>query len=177
MLQQNSIFRVIQKQLVKKILDMLYDLTDNEEKYLTFYNEFSKNLKLGVHEDATRREKIAKLLRYPTTKSGGKLISLDDYISRMKEGQKDIYYLTGQSIQEVASSTHLDIFHKRDLEVVLMAENIDEYCVSQLREYRDHSLVNITRKDIELLESEEEKKNLRMLKLIIKRCAIKLKKC
>jgi molecular chaperone HtpG len=176
MLQQNSIYKVIQKQLVKKILDMLYSLSENDEKYMEFYHEFSKNLKLGIHEDANRREKIAQLLRYPTTKSSQKMCSLDEYISRMREGQKDIYYLTGQNFEEVASSTHLDIFHKRNMEVVLMSENIDEYCVSQLREYKGHSLVNITRSDIELLETDEEKKHFENEKTSYQKLCQKIKK-
>lgn len=164
MLQETNIFKSIQKQLVKKITDMLQELSQDEEKYLEFYNNFSKNIKLGVHEDESRREKLASLLRYPTTNSQGKLVSLDSYVSNLKEGQHDIYYITGDSLESIESSTHLDIFRKKGLEVMLMTEAIDEYCVNQLRSFKDHNLVNVTRNDIEIPETDEEKKELEKMK-------------
>lgn len=158
MLQYKTVFEGIKKSITRKVIDMLVDLADDEEKYNTFYREFSKNIKLGVHEDADKRQKLARLLRYTSTKSSGGLTSLDKYIENMKEGQHDIYYITGENMESVATSTHLDIFRNKDVEVLFMTEAIDEYCVSQLSSYKEHNLVNVTRQNIELPESEEEKK-------------------
>jgi molecular chaperone HtpG len=158
MLQYAKVFESIKKQLTKKVIDMLVDLSEDDEKYNIFYTEFSKNIKLGVHEDGDRRQKLAKLLRYMSTKSEGKYTSLDKYIDNMAEGQNDIYYISGENLESVASSTHLDIFRRKNIEVLFMTEAIDEYCVNQLSNYKDYNLVNVTRQNLELPESEEEKK-------------------
>jgi molecular chaperone HtpG len=158
MLQYAKVFESIKKQLAKKVIDMLLDLANDEEKYNTFYGEFSKNIKLGVHEDGDKRQKLAKLLRYMSTKSEGKYTSLDRYVENMAEGQHDIYYISGENLESVASSTHLDIFRHKNIEVLFMTEAIDEYCVNQLSSYKEHNLVNVTRQNLELPESEEEKK-------------------
>merc|ERR1712196_696841 len=98
-LQQNKILRVIKKNLVKKCLEMFTEITEKKDDY----KKFSKNLKLGIHEDSTNRNKLADLLRYQTSKSGDESISLKEYCDRMKEGQNDIFYITGESIQGVSS--------------------------------------------------------------------------
>merc|ERR1712003_142340 len=116
------------------------------------------NLKLGIHEDSTNRKKLAGYLRYNTSASGDEMCSLNDYVSRMKENQKDIYYITGESKDVVGSSAFVERLKKRGLEVVYMTEPIDEYVVQQLKEFDGKNLVSVTKEGLELPEDEEEKK-------------------
>merc|ERR1711913_163184 len=120
--------------------------------------QFSKNMKLGIHEDSTNRKKLAGYLRYYSSASGDEMCSLADYVSRMKENQKDIYYITGESKEVVGSSSFVETLKKRGLEVVYMTEPIDEYVVQQLKEFDGKNLVSVTKEGLELPEDEEEKK-------------------
>jgi molecular chaperone HtpG len=158
MLQQSKILKVIRKNLVKKCMELLEDIAEDKENFKKFYEQFSKNLKLGIHEDSQNRTKLANFLRYYSSTSGDELTSMKDYVSRMKENQKDIYYLTGESRDVVASSSFVEKVQKRGFEVIYMTEPIDEYCVQQLKEFEGKKLVSVTKEGLELPEDEDEKK-------------------
>nr|ABR66910.1 heat shock protein 90 [Metapenaeus ensis]ABR66911.1 heat shock protein 90 [Metapenaeus ensis] len=158
MLQQNKILKVIRKNLVKKTLELFEELIDDKESYKKFYENFSKNLKLGIHEDSTNRKKLAEFLRYHTSASGDEMSSLKEYVSRMKENQKHIYFITGETREQVQNSAFVERVKKRGFEVIYMTEPIDEYCVQQLKEYDGKQLVSVTKEGLELPEDEEEKK-------------------
>lgn len=157
-LQQNKILKVIRKNLVKKCMELMDILVEDKDNYKKFYEQFGKNLKLGIHEDSTNRKKLAGLLRYFTSASGDEPCSLSDYVSRMKENQKDIYYITGESNDVVSQSAFVERLKKRGLEVIYMTEPIDEYVVQQLKEFDGKNLVSVTKEGLELPEDEEEKK-------------------
>ena len=163
-LQQNKILKVMKKNIVKKCLEMFTEIQENQEDYKKFYEQFSKNLKLGIHEDTANRTKLAELLRFHTSKSGEELISFKDYISRMKEGQKSIYYITGESRASVAASPFLEGLRKRGYEVLYLVDPIDEYMVQQLKEYDGKKLVSCTKEGLDLDDTEDEKKKKEELK-------------
>merc|ERR1712096_136117 len=162
-LQQNKILRVIKKNLVKKCLEMFAEIAEKKDDYKKFYEQFSKNIKLGIHEDSTNRAKIADLMRYNSSKSGDEQISLKEYVDRMKEGQNDIYYITGESIAQVSSSPFLETLRKKGLEVLYMVDAVDEYGVQQLKEFEGKKLKSTTKEGLEI-DDEDEKKNIEELK-------------
>merc|ERR1711872_109878 len=157
MLQQNKILKVIRKNIVKKVMDVIEEISEDKDNYKKFYEQFGKNIKLGIHEDSTNRKKLAGHLRFYTSASGDEMCSLSDYVSRMKENQKDIYFITGESKEVVASSSFVERLKKRGLEVIYMTEPIDEYVVQQLKEFDGKNLVSVTKEGLELPEDEEEK--------------------
>jgi len=157
-LQQNKILKVIRKNLVKKCMELFDELAEDKDAFKKFYEQFGKNLKLGIHEDSTNRKKLAGLLRFYTSASGDEPCGLEDYVSRMKENQKDIYYITGENREVVAASAFVERLKKRGFECVYMTEPIDEYVVQQLKEFDGKNLVSVTKEGLELPEDEEEKK-------------------
>lgn len=158
MLQQNKVLKVIRKNLVKKTMELIEELTEDKELYKKFYDQFSKNLKLGVHEDSNNRAKLADFMRFHTSASGDDYCSLADYVSRMKENQKHIYFITGESKDQVSNSAFVERVKARGFEVVYMTEPIDEYVIQHLKEYKGKQLVSVTKEGLELPEDEDEKK-------------------
>merc|ERR1711937_63600 len=192
-LQQNKIMKVISKKLVRKILELMKKLAkegdgDDEEKeddeetaekeekeekkdkkddestWLKFWKEFNKNLKMGCYEDDSNRSKLSKLLLFITTKSDGKEISLDKYLDRMQESQESIYYMSGESLEVMSKAPSLQVFKKKDIEVLMLADHLDEPCIQKLADYEGKKFVSIQKADVKLEETEEEKKRFTKLK-------------
>merc|ERR1712156_1275459 len=190
-LQQNKIMKVISKKLVRKILELMKKLAkeeesgddedededekedaeeekkdskDEESTWAKFYKEFNKNLKMGCYEDDSNRSKISKLLRFRSTKSEDKDISLDKYLDRMAESQESIYYMSGESLEVMQKSPALQVFKKKDLEVLMLSDHLDEPCIQKLADYEGKKFVSIQKADVKLDETEEEKKRFTKLK-------------
>ena len=155
-LQQDALVRNIKKNLVKKILDLLAGM--EQEKYETFYAEFGHIFKAGISQDFDNKDKIASLLRYKTTHSDGKYSSLADYVSRMKPDQKDIYYITGDSLTTLLNSPHLERLKEKDLEVLLMTDPIDEWVIRDLHEFEKKTFKSAEKGDLDLEKVDDKKK-------------------
>ena len=155
-LQQDALVRNIKKNLVKKILDLLADM--EQEKYETFYKEFAYIFKSGISQDFDNKDKIAALLRYKTTKSDGKWVSLKDYVTRMQTDQKDIYYITGDSLTTLINSPHLEALKEKDIEVLLMTDPIDEWVIRDLHEFEKKAFKSAEKGDLDLDKPDDKKK-------------------
>merc|ERR1711998_560827 len=140
------------------------DKTDDDSSWSKFYKEFAKNLKMGCYEDDSNRSKLSKLLRFQTSKSQGKDISLDKYLDRMAESQESIYYMSGESLDIMAKAPAMQIFKKKDLEVLMLEDHLDEPCIQKLADYEGKKFVSIQKADVKLDETEEEKKRFSKLK-------------
>ncbi len=162
-LQQNKILKAIKKSVTKKCMEMFAQIQENAEDFKKFNEQYSKNLKLGIHEDSTNRNKIAELLRYSSSKSGEDQISLKEYIARMKEGQKFIYYITGESKAHVSNSPFIEKLKNKGIEVLYLTDPIDEYAIQQLKEFEGKTLKCCTKEGLELDETDEEKKQVEEL--------------
>jgi len=163
-LQQNKVLKVMRKSIVKKCLELFFELQENADDYKKFYEQFSKNLKLGIHEDSANRVKLAELLRFHTSKSGDEMASLKDYVSRMKENQKEIYFITGESRHAIANSPFIEKLKKMGFEVIFMVDPIDEYIIQQLKEFDGKKLRDCTKEGLDLMDIEEDKKEFEELK-------------
>ncbi|KAE8674791.1 Endoplasmin-like protein [Hibiscus syriacus] len=166
MLQAHSSLKTIKKKLIRKALDMIRKIAaedpdeskieksgDDDEKkgqYTKFWNEFGKSIKLGIIEDATNRNRLAKLLRFESTKSDGKLTSLDQYISRMKSGQKDIFYITGTSKEQLEKSPFLERLKKKNYEVIFFTDPVDEYLMQYLMDYDGKQFQNVSKEGLKI---------------------------
>ncbi|GAB1608178.1 heat shock protein HSP 90-alpha-like [Argonauta hians] len=159
-LQQSKILKVIRKHLVKKCIELFESIAENKEEYKKLYEQFSKNLKLGIHEDHTNRKKLADFLRYHTSSSGDEMCSLKEYVSRMIKNQKHIYYITGETKDAVKNSAFVERVKKSGCEVIYMVDPIDEYAAQQLKEYDGKQLVCVTKEGLELPDDEDSKKKL-----------------
>merc|ERR1711881_208818 len=159
-LQKTNILKTIKKSITKKCLEMIAEVAENSEDWKKFYEQFSKNLKLGIHEDQTNREKLSNFLRYHTSKSGEDMISLKEYVARMKEGQKDIFFITGESKASVSASPFIEGLKKKGLEVLYLIDPIDEYVIQQLKDFEDKKLKNCSKEGIDLEDDEDTKKKL-----------------
>merc|ERR1712088_1202989 len=157
MLQQNKILKVIRKNLVKKVMELIEEINEDRDNFKKFYEQFSKNIKLGIHEDSTNRKKLAGFLRYYSSASGDEMCSLTDYVSRMKENQKDIYYITGESKDVVGSSSFVETLKKRGLECLYMAAK------KHLEINPDHSIVENLRQRAETDKNDKSVKDLVLL--------------
>merc|ERR1711939_352464 len=140
------------------------DKKDEESTWAKFYKEFNKNLKMGCYEDDSNRSKISKLLRFTSTKSEDKDISLDKYLDRMQESQESIYYMSGDNMEVMKKAPSLQVFKKKDIEVLMLSDHLDEPCIQKLADYEGKKFVSIQKADVKLDESEDEKKRFTKLK-------------
>ncbi len=156
-LQQNNLIRNIRRNLVKKIFELLKNM--GKDDYEKFYEEFGQLIKVGIHTDTENRNKISELVRYKTTKSEGKLISLKEYVENMDKEQENIYYITGDNLSAIMNSPHLEQLKEKDIEVLLMSDPIDEWVVQSLTEYDGKQLKSAEKGDLDLEKIDEKKQD------------------
>jgi len=156
-LQENSLIRNIRRNLVKKVFGLLEDM--EKDDYEKFYDEFGQILKIGIHTDVENKNKISEFIKYKTTKSDGKLISLKEYVANMGKEQKNIYYITGDTLSSIMNSPHLEQLKEKDIEVLLMSDPIDEWVVQSLTEYDTKPLKSAEKGDLDLKKVDEKKQD------------------
>ena len=176
MMQQNKIIKVICKNILKKTLEMIDELQSDKEKYIEFYNAFSKNLKLGLYENSEHREKLTEFLRFYTSSSVDNYRSLDDYIGSLQEGQDEIYYISGESKDSVDMSPFVEKLKKMNREVLYMTDAIDEYALQHLKEYKGKKLVSVTRDNLKLDDDVDPKDYDELCKVIKEKLADRVEK-
>jgi molecular chaperone HtpG len=155
-LQQNKILGVIKRNIVKKALEMFAEIAENKEDFKKFTEQFGKNVKLGIHEDSANRKQLMDLMRYNSTKALEEPTSLKDYVTRMKENQKSIYYITGDSKKKLETSPFIEEAKRRDIEVIFMVDPIDEYVMQQVKDFEDKKFVCVTKEGMTFEETEEK---------------------
>jgi len=157
-LQDNTVFRKMKKVITKKVLDFLDSISsDDADQYAKFYREFGPVLREGISSDYDNRDRIAKLLRFQSTKaSGDALVSLADYVERMAEGQEQIYFVTGTDLQAIQRDPNLEVFRDRDLEVLILTDPADEFVLSNLGKYEDHDLAAVDSAELKLPGRKED---------------------
>lgn len=155
-LQQSKVLKIIKKQITKKAIQMMLDISKNDEKYNSFYDGFHKNIKLGIHEDSGNRPKLTKLLRYNSVNHKNEQISLEKYISEMKDDQKDIYYIGGESVKSVENSLFLEKFKAKGYDVLFFTDPIDEYVTQQFKTFEEKNLVSVSSKDLQLDSADDK---------------------
>merc|ERR1711988_1017668 len=185
-LQQHKVLKVMGKKLVRKALEMLRKLAtkkddenededeenedededDEDDPYITFWEAFGKNIKLGIIEDSANRSKLQKLLRFKTNKSGEGWTSLEDYVDNMPEWQKSIYYISGESVETVENSPFLERLNKKGLEVLYLVDPIDEYAIQHVTEFDGKKLQSVSKEGLSFGDSDEktDKKRIELYK-------------
>merc|ERR1719224_40920 len=145
---------------------------EGESKYVKFWKAFGKYIKMGLIEDAANRTRLAKLLRYATSKSGDKEISLEEYVANMKDDQKNIYYISGDDKESLLKSPSVEKLKEKDIEIIFMTDSVDEYTVQHLTEFEGKRLINASREGLKLEEGDKEKKRDDQYKEMLSRCSI-----
>lgn len=158
-LQQNKILKVIKKNIIKKCIELFGEIKENKEDYKQFYEQFSKNIKLGIHEETSNNDKLLDLLMFNTSKSDKNMITLKEYVENMKEKQKNIYYITGESIKSLQDSPFIEQCKKLNYEVLFMVDPIDEYCMQKIKDYNGKSFVCLTKEGIKFENNEDDNKS------------------
>jgi len=152
-LQENKIVRVIRKQLVRRSLDMIDEISkreDSKDDYKTFWDAFGRNLKLGIIEDTANRDKLASLLRFHSSASEDLMTSLDDYVGRMKKEQKAIYYMAADSVKAAKAAPFVEQLAKQGFEVLYLTEPIDEVAVTNIGKYKEHALEDVSKENLDV---------------------------
>jgi len=169
-LQDSQILRTMKKQFTKKAISMFEDLQSNEDQYTKFYAQYSKNIKLGIHEDSVNREKLVNLLRFTSINHPNGDLSPDTYVNEMKDNQNELYFITGTELKEIENSPFLEGLKKQGYDVLLLFDPIDEYMMQQVTEFKEKKFRNVTKEGLKLNEDQEDTENYTELHKYVKEC-------